>query len=641
MFRAQPLSRMTLWCLTSEAPDMAVLLARQGIYNPSPVPQAELPEMAGQDYRETYVEARSRLDKILPFCGSTTTLAATADASAPTLAELRTLNTELGEIWRCCSEYQQRDSELQQQQRQLTALEETYGRLKNLHQGIGALLKSASLLQARIGQVPASNVHRLQEALELTGTLLLPFDRANEYTFALIAGMQGKQALGSLLAQAGWRDLAIPSELQTEPVAAETYLQTEKLRLSETAAAQSETKQKTVTRYLEPIATAQSRLNLARPMAESALAAARDQGALTAFTGWLPNRALPAVQAALDEQFPHRYVFSVRPPAPDEPAPVPSLLIYPGWLKPYIPLVRSYGVPRYGEFDPALLFASSYLILFGAMFGDIGHGTVLMGLSFMLRGQIAWLRPVGLLAGFSACAFGVLYGSVFGFEGVVHPVWMSPMHNPTRMLEVAILSGIGFITVTFVISIYNRISSGKLATALFDSRGLAGLLFFCGAVLGLAGLLQGHDFGFWNGAASVCGLSLIASLKWTNNSAALPERLLVTVIETLDSAINLFANTLSFLRVAAFSLNHVALALAVFALARNLGTPGHWFTVVAGNVVIIVLEGGVVAIQSLRLMYYEGFSRFFSGDGVEFKPLRIDVAPATSQPKSRFAFKSS
>jgi V/A-type H+-transporting ATPase subunit I len=97
----------------------------------------------------------------------------------------------------------------------------------------------------------------------------------------------------------------------------------------------------------------------------------------------------------------------------------------------------------------------------------------------------------------------------------------------------------------------------------------------------------------------------------------------VTSIETLETGINLFANTLSFMRVAAFALNHVALALAIFTLANGLGAAGHWTTIVLGNVVIIVLEGGIVAIQALRLMYYEGFSRFFSGDGIEFVPLRL------------------
>ncbi|HEX9179886.1 MAG TPA: hypothetical protein VF859_05795, partial [Burkholderiales bacterium] len=66
----------------------------------------------------------------------------------------------------------------------------------------------------------------------------------------------------------------------------------------------------------------------------------------------------------------------------------------------------------------------------------------------------------------------------------------------------------------------------------------------------------------------------------------------------------------------------VALFLAVFTIANMLGTAGHWITVILGNLFVLVLEGAIVAIQILRLEYYEGFSRFFSGDGREFHPLR-------------------
>jgi V/A-type H+-transporting ATPase subunit I len=72
----------------------------------------------------------------------------------------------------------------------------------------------------------------------------------------------------------------------------------------------------------------------------------------------------------------------------------------------------------------------------------------------------------------------------------------------------------------------------------------------------------------------------------------------------------------------------VALALAVFTIANGLEATGYAVTIVLGNIVIIVLEGGIVAIQALRLMYYEGFSRFFSGDGREFVPLRLSSQQA-------------
>ena len=55
-----------------------------------------------------------------------------------------------------------------------------------------------------------------------------------------------------------------------------------------------------------------------------------------------------------------------------------------------------------------------------------------------------------------------------------------------------------------------------------------------------------------------------------------------------------------------------------------MGEAGYWITVVIGNVVITVLEGAIVAIQVLRLEYYEGVSRFFTGTGREYRPLRLE-----------------
>jgi V/A-type H+-transporting ATPase subunit I len=191
---------------------------------------------------------------------------------------------------------------------------------------------------------------------------------------------------------------------------------------------------------------------------------------------------------------------------------------------------------------------------------------------------------------------------------------------------VAILFGVGFISFTLLANSYNKLSAGHLGEALFDSSGLAGLLFYIGAVGSVMGLSGMANFGqpAWDMAG--VGITTVAVFKWIETRASLGERALVTAIETLETGINLFANTLSFMRVAAFSLNHVALALAVFTIANGLGTAGHWLAIALGNLVIIVLEGGIVAIQALRLMYFEGFSRFFSADGKEFVPLRLEIS---------------
>ena len=194
------------------------------------------------------------------------------------------------------------------------------------------------------------------------------------------------------------------------------------------------------------------------------------------------------------------------------------------------------------------------------------------------------------------------------------------------MLAIAVAFGAGFIVFTLLVNAFNRGMAGRAGEALFDSGGLAGLAFYLGILGTVAGQFGVPDVVRPSALLAGLGLAAIMAFKWHETRAALGERILVTFIETLEAAINLFSNTLSFMRVAAFSLNHVALALAVFALAQGLAGVSHALALALGNAVIIVLEGGIVAIQALRLMYYEGFSRFFSGDGKAFAPLRVGNA---------------
>jgi V/A-type H+-transporting ATPase subunit I len=103
-------------------------------------------------------------------------------------------------------------------------------------------------------------------------------------------------------------------------------------------------------------------------------------------------------------------------------------------------------------------------------------------------------------------------------------------------------------------------------------------------------------------------------------------------IEVLDGTMRYVANTISFIRIAAFALAHAGLFIAVFSLAETLGRMGgggvvYWVTIVLGNVVMILLEGLVVSIQIVRLEYYEFLSKFFHGGGEPFKPLERSAIP--------------
>jgi V/A-type H+-transporting ATPase subunit I len=191
------------------------------------------------------------------------------------------------------------------------------------------------------------------------------------------------------------------------------------------------------------------------------------------------------------------------------------------------------------------------------------------------------------------------------------------------MLLMALFWGIGFILVATLITIRNRLVEGRLREALLDGKGLAGAILYVGMIYGAyRGAVVGR-FDMVEKLLIVVPLAVILTHHWLKIRASAGEKILVVFMEGFETLVGYIANTLSFLRVAAFSLNHVALAVAVFTLAAMMDTAGHWITVVLGNLFILVLEGAIVAIQVLRLEYYEGFSRYFSGDGREFRPLRL------------------
>lgn len=629
MFRALPMSRVQLVVLASEAQDAALLLARFGQFSPVPLEEAaarHFPEQPGDPYREVYLEAEARLNKIGEMCGHRECAPVPADAIAPNLRELRGINNRLRELWRQCSACSDHGRRIEEDLHRLAALRESFARLRALDVDLSRLVQPGELLDVRIGQAPKANVKRLRESLALAGYLLTVFDQDGEQAFAVVAGPRTGGELGGVLSQAGWREINIPTELQAHPEVAARLLEQEEQRLKDAEQTYCDLKLQSLGKQVEWLAQARLLLRLARPLAETALGSFRGNGQLAQFSGWVPRDRLPRLRQALATRFPEGHMLQARDPDPGERKDIPSCLSYPAWLKPFVPLVKSYGIPRYGEFDPSLLFALTYLLLFGAMFGDVGHGGVIALLSLLLLGKLGRAAWVGVAAGLSSVGFGFLYGSVFGYEDLLTPVWMSPLHDPVRILTVAVLFGVGFIVFTLLASIYNRLQEGRVAEALLDSTGLAGLVFYLGASGGLAasgGMPALAGMGQMAWLLALAGIVVVAGFKWVETRAPLGERALVTAIESLEMGISLFSNTLSFMRVAAFSLNHVALALAVFTIAHGLEALGHGITLFLGNVVIIVLEGGIVAIQALRLMYYEGFSRFYSGDGTEFAPLRL------------------
>jgi V/A-type H+-transporting ATPase subunit I len=619
------MQRIALHVLSEDASMAALMLADAGVFNPETTKTYgdRLPEFPGESYREHYRSARARLDKILVHCTAGLAGIPMLPLRQVSEEEIKQLNEWLHDVWIECSRCQEGLRRIEEERKHVDQLLHSLDNFAALDIDLGLLSSAKRFVDVHIGTVPTGNMVRLKQAVMLAGYLARPYLQSEGLTHVVVAGPKGREEeVLPVLQAAGWHRVEIPPELHDRPEKVRRDLQTRFDRLMEDTDAQCRLVETTQQEFTEKLIAAQQLLALAAPYAELGEALC-GRGGLALIGGWVPKRDLPRVRERLVERLGNRFVLTVRDPHPGERLQVPSVVRHSWFLRPIVQLVKTYGVPRYGEIDPTLLFAITFIAMYGMMFGDVGHGLVIALAGLALRRRLRQFTRFVVAIGISSMVFGATYGSVFGYEQLLHPLWMSPLSDPTRMLTLALYWGVGFIVLVTVLNIRNRLADGDRVTALVDRNGLAGLLFYLGMLFTGYRYAAGAAVGWPAALAVLIPYGVIIVHLWRENDVPLGERVLIVVIEGFETIVKYVSNTLSFLRVAAFSLNHVALAIAVFTLAGMLGTAGHWLTVVLGNIFIIVFEGAIVAIQVLRLEYYEGFSRFFSGDGREFRPLTL------------------
>ena len=320
----------------------------------------------------------------------------------------------------------------------------------------------------------------------------------------------------------------------------------------------------------------------------------------------------------------------------------PTKLKNPGIFRPFELFIRMYGLPSYEELDPTILIGITYSFLFGFMFGDAGQGLCLLAGGFLLyRLKKMSLAAIISCCGFFSTIFGLLFGSVFGFEDVITPLWLRPADAMTTLpfigklntvFVVSISIGMGIILLTMVLNIINSLREKDAEKLWFDTNGVAGLVFYGSLVLAVVLFMTGHVLPGSAVLAVMFGVPLLlmffkepltAFLEKKARTAAPGGKAMFVIqgfFELFEVLLSYFSNTLSFVRVGAFAVSHAAMMEVVLMLAgAEAGSP-NWLVVVLGNLFVCGLEGLVVCIQVLRLEYYELFSRFYRGSGREFKP---------------------
>lgn len=529
-------------------------------------------------------------------------------------------------------------------------------------------LEHLSFLSLRIGRIPENQYEDLKYRLEGSAVVI---KLGNDSSHILVASSKkGRFALDAELKNHNFVELEVPAEFKGVPESALKGLEQKKAEadknLEELITEKSnfaETHQAQIEKLLGSFTIAVQIEDVTRRLESTEL--------VYRITGWIPASETENYMKGLDELTEGRIAIRAY-----EPFEVPSVmsgkeqvpvkLKHGKFVKSFERMIFSYGSPVYGAIDPTPFVAVFFTILFGIMFGDFGQGLffVLFGI-LMLCNVIkvgAWNKfaPIFMAIGISSSIMGLLTGEFFGTETVLEPFaeWVTGLFGTPRapilklmpsadpksiyvmfgVFGVAVAIGFVINTCGLVLNIINNLGRKRYAEALLGKNGLAGAVFFWYVIaLVLRIVLAKHAVAAYDVIIILVSLFFAAFAepfeRALNHEKPLFENgfgayVISGAVELIEVVSGYLSNTVSFVRVGAFALSHAVLNFTILTLTEMVGGPrsiGGIIVLIAGNALIIVLEGMIVAIQVIRLQYYEFFSKFFHETGKEFKPFRFEL----------------
>ena len=513
-----------------------------------------------------------------------------------------------------------------------------------------------SFLHFAVGSLPDENLAALEQEVGENVVLLPLAESAGRRRIAAVTSRKGRFALQTALEQ---------SDFQREkmaPLASGTMRQVlqearrEKKQLAGELARLKEAAQTLVRQVARPLAVLRAAVRVERRILDAEQNFPRTDTTVL-IAGWIPADEVAIIRRRLHDLVGGRFVVETADPGDVPEEEIPVLVKHSHLLRPFQMLVAAYGLPAYGELEPTLFVAVTFLVMFGMMFGDIGHGLVLVlaGVGVRLWATKEQVRDAGILlisAGGASIVFGFLYGGFFGFELRALTLWNNPLHgDPMALLTVAVGYGVLVISLGLVLNAVNRFRRGDVVGGVLDKFGVAGALFYWGGLaLVIKTCVLKHEMSaLWIVLLIVVPM-VVMFLKEPvqyvlarragrkTRSESLLETLFESGVELFEGALGYLANTISFVRLGAYAMSHAAILYAALMMAEQahraagagIGGVLYVLILVFGNAGAILLEGIIASVQALRLQYYEFFSKFFTGGGRAFKPFRLGAGEPQS-----------
>ena len=384
----------------------------------------------------------------------------------------------------------------------------------------------------------------------------------------------------------------------------------------------------------------------------------------TLFSGWVPADESDGIAKLIYSASSGRCIIEWTD-ADDVPREeVPVEMTSPRIFQPFERMVNNYGTPEYGSINPTPFTTVAYLCMFALMFADLGQGFILLLVG--LAGK--WLykknptKPDGLISrylcslliflGPASMAGGLLFGSCFGFS-LIPALWFNfdavvegePVQGLINdiydILGITIKFGIVIIYLGLLLNWVNLVRKKRFFELVFDKNGIVGGALYALGIWFAWGFVDSGYRTFpssWFFAPALIACLVLVFIKCPvhflilkvkgERTEGIGRLVIDTVMETLVEVLEIFSgllsNTLSFMRVAGLGIAHASLMSAFYQMAAMPGNAAAQVLIMLlGNVLVIVLEGLSAGIQSLRLNYYEFFTKYFTGHGVAFEPVGL------------------
>ncbi len=362
-------------------------------------------------------------------------------------------------------------------------------------------------------------------------------------------------------------------------------------------------------------------------------------------TGWTPADKESSVRAVLDRFETVKYAFDdAADPEVLQHSPPVQLRNKRFW-KPFEYLVGEYGLPSYDEIDPTIFVAFTFTVFFGLMFADLGQG-----LCISLIGWLMWKKKHSGLGramipcGIASAVVGTAFGSVFGFEDALNPLFkalfglankpISVMDETASVVSFAILLGMFMVMIAILTNIVACLRRHRYTNGLFGPNGVAGLVFYSSVVFGFGGQILNKWHIVTPAFIVFCIVLPLVLMMFRDVLGGLMEHrtdwkpeswgemIMQSFFEVFEFVLSYLTNTISFCRIGAYILVHAGMMMVVFKLAGSGGILAA-VVIIVGNIFVIALEGLLAGVQALRLEFYEMFSRFYDGSGRPFTPVVV------------------